>query len=1217
MGFYALPYQIDFKYIDDNVKALETISTLAKHNVLAIDTETTGLDPYTDRLLLLQIGTPEKKCFVYDMRYVSIEILRPFIENPKILHLLHNAVFDYKFIKCKYGVKINNIYDSMLAERLLTLGLYQEANLRYVIKKYLNYEVDKGIRNEFCYFNVKSGKFTEQQLTYAAHDVDCLYPIFMHQSDAIQRENLRDVCKLEFDLVSHIGDMELNGIKIDTDKWQEVIHTTRANIKTTTRNVLEMLSGGVKQQGLFGLPPINLDSQHQLLDALRNLGLPLEDTSEGTLQLFKHEYEVVREILEYRGYSKILSSFGDNILSLINPITGRLHAHFNQLVSTGRLSCSNPNLQQIPQKSQFRECFIAEDGKDLITCFEKSTPVITFTDPSKPLENIAVGERVYTHLGNFKPVVNKIVHTVKEYYELKLVCYNYVYKLTGEHPLFIKGRGWTKVSDCRPGDLVGYPLKSISNIEDLGLTGGYMWSPIESIKKFKGTIEVVNLEVAEDHSYCVPFMATHNCDMSQAELRILASYSNETVFKEAIKAGRDLHAANASFVFNVPYEEVLRDKKLPDADPNKHHYRSKVKAIIFGLCVAAGSQILLADGSTKPIEKIRLGDMIRNDKGEYEVIDVADKGSFACVDILTRSGHHLMLTASHPCLIRRDGEIFDCEPIFFQNNDELYVQIGDEFVFSKLVSTRFAGHFRVYDLSIDEHPYFVANGIVVHNCYGMSKYGLARRLNIPEEEAESLINLFFSKFPNAKRFLDRAAQEPIKYGYSTTISGRKRYYKKPDKYTMSESDYRSAINAIKRRGMNTPIQGCFAEGMHVFGAGYIENNVNKTKVLPVGAKKQLLSKGVFNGYKHVYEITTQLGFSLIGTYDHEISIFTDKGAVRWKKLGETLDTYLRFTAAPYKGSDQLISRALNTFNVKGRYLKDHIAFLYGFALANRINNSNSFKISANINDIIAVFKEQYAMLKVPRSLRTFKESEGIICIKVDSNVGNLVRYFRRNHTYFDNLILQSVFASRAKFLAGYMLTSMYAVKFENSKGLFIKTNTLAESRFIQQVLLSLGIISSSGRRDIMKGSIGCVISESFFEKLEKLVPFIKLEYEVEQSNVLIFKDRCINIEYKGETKVYDMVGASEPHTYICQGIYVHNSNADVIKKATCILGDRLEDYDAELVLQVHDEVVVEVAKDQAEEVAQVVSQSIIDGWDFYFKDVPMEADANIKSYWCK
>ena len=257
------------------------------------------------------------------------------------------------------------------------------------------------------------------------------------------------------------------------------------------------------------------------------------------------------------------------------------------------------------------------------------------------------------------------------------------------------------------------------------------------------------------------------------------------------------------------------------------------------------------------------------------------------------------------------------------------------------------------------------------------------------------------------------------------------------------------------------------------------------------------------------------------------------------------------------------------------------------------------------------------MLRVPKSLRTFKESEGIIGIKIDSNVGNLVRYFRHNHTYFDNLILQSSVLSRSNFLAGYMLTSMYLISFENKKGLFIKTTNLSESKFLQQVLLSVGIVSSSGRKDVMRGAVGCVISEGFFKRIEKIVPFIKLDYTEEQSEVSIFKDKCINIEYKGEMKVYDMIGVSDPHTYICQGIYVHNSNADVIKKATCILGDRLQEYNAELVLQVHDEVVVEVDEDQADEVAQVVSQSIIDGWDFYFKDVPMDADANINNYWCK
>ena len=172
------------------------------------------------------------------------------------------------------------------------------------------------------------------------------------------------------------------------------------------------------------------------------------------------------------------------------------------------------------------------------------------------------------------------------------------------------------------------------------------------------------------------------------------------------------------------------------------------------------------------------------------------------------------------------------------------------------------------------------------------------------------------------------------------------------------------------------------------------------------------------------------------------------------------------------------------------------------------------------------------------------------------------------------------------------------------------------SKYIQQVLLSTGVVASSSRADVIKGKIGCLISSEFTKTLSNGVGYIDINYD-RHVNVTNFADKVVSVEYIGKRKVYDFIGKRSPHTFVCQGMYVHNSNADVIKKAMCILGERLKNYDARLILQVHDEVVVEAKDDQADDVAKLVSSSIIDGWNFYFKDVPMEADANIKPYWEK
>jgi DNA polymerase-1 len=129
-----------------------------------------------------------------------------------------------------------------------------------------------------------------------------------------------------------------------------------------------MLSAGVAQASLFGAAEINLDSQAQVSDALKNLGVPIPDSTRGwQLQPLANDYPVVGKLLEYRSVTKSLTSFGENILEFVKPETGRIHADFRQIgAPTGRFSCSKPNLQQIPHGPEYRKCFRAEAGKKLI-----------------------------------------------------------------------------------------------------------------------------------------------------------------------------------------------------------------------------------------------------------------------------------------------------------------------------------------------------------------------------------------------------------------------------------------------------------------------------------------------------------------------------------------------------------------------------------------------------------------------------------------------------------------------------------------------------------------------------------------------------------------------------------------------------------------------------------------------------------------------------------
>jgi DNA polymerase-1 len=292
--------------------------------------------------------------------------------------------------------------------------------------------------------------------------------------------------------------------------------------------ISKTLSSTIDQTTLFGVSLLNLDSPIQLVKSLNTLGIPVESTDVKVLARYK-DNPIVKSVLDYRKYEKFITTYGEALISKIHPKTGRLHTDFTQMVSTGRLSSRDPNLQNIPKEQRYRACFVSAPGYKFVTS-----------------------------------------------------------------------------------------------------------------------------------------------DMSQAELRILAEYSRDPAFLEAYATGQDLHTRTACDMFDVTPEEVARDKKLKDNDPNKKGYRDATKAINFGLI------------------------------------------------------------------------------------------------------------------------------------YGLTEVGLARRLGCSEKKARNLIDKYFNKYRKIKEHLDKSGKFAVINRYSTTISGRKRFYKLPEP---SDPTFNKIRGSVERAGKNHPIQG--------------------------------------------------------------------------------------------------------------------------------------------------------------------------------------------------------------------------------------------------------------------------------------------------------------------------------------------------------------------------------------------------------------------------
>lgn len=328
------------------------VSSLEQQSIFAIDLETTGLDPIDSRILLCQIGVDDIN-YVIDVAKVPIEPLLPYLSHPRWTKIIQNSKFERRFFLNKYNTPINGVFDTQLAERLLRPDGYG-FGLDDLAEKYAGVKLDKSVRRSF--YERKNFRLTAEQLDYAAKDVEVLFPIMKAQRIKLEEHNMMKVANLEFELAQVVASMENTGTPINTELWRSKIKDYEIRHEESRLKMLDILYGSGKideQMGLFERGGINISSPKQLLEAFKKLGIDVEKTNEREISLIEHP--AAKELLNYRGLDKILTSYGSSFLDKIHPFTGRIHADFQQLgTETGRFSCKDPNLQQMPE--EFRGC---------------------------------------------------------------------------------------------------------------------------------------------------------------------------------------------------------------------------------------------------------------------------------------------------------------------------------------------------------------------------------------------------------------------------------------------------------------------------------------------------------------------------------------------------------------------------------------------------------------------------------------------------------------------------------------------------------------------------------------------------------------------------------------------------------------------------------------------------------------------------------------------
>ena len=364
--------ELYFELISDAESISKACESLKNEDYLGFDTETTALDPYDGVIRLVQLSNG-KNTFVIDLKPFTdlknspkLAPLREILSAPKPIKIAHNAKFDAKWVRHHFGIDVGGMFDTLIASQLIAAGDQDRRhNLAEVVSHFLGTELDKTEQVS----DWSADELSQSQVEYAAKDAAIMVDLREKIVERLKQDALIKTAKLEFDCVAAIAAMELNGFYLDEARWREQLEKVKVTQSKVALELQEMLSAGVAQGSLFGVAEINLDSQNQVTDALKNLGVPVPESTRGwQLQPLALEYPVVAKLLEYRGVAKSLSSFGENILEFIKPETGRIHSDFRQIgAPTGRFSSSKPNIQQIPHEEAYRRCFRAPDGRKLVT----------------------------------------------------------------------------------------------------------------------------------------------------------------------------------------------------------------------------------------------------------------------------------------------------------------------------------------------------------------------------------------------------------------------------------------------------------------------------------------------------------------------------------------------------------------------------------------------------------------------------------------------------------------------------------------------------------------------------------------------------------------------------------------------------------------------------------------------------------------------------------
>lgn len=366
---YTLNRNLLFKSPQIEVCTREDIEEfLSQNKEFGLDTETSGMDPFNDNLICIAIGNCEDQ-YLIDTRYDDWDFLKPYLESSDWLKILANAAFDYKFL-LKKGAVMNEVFDVITADLALNQDYQTYFNsLDKLLDQRLGIYISKDERSSFI--GMTNEPLTDSQIFYATEDVKHLIPLKYDLENEAKEKGMH-MLRLENAMSLVIADMEYEGVKVDVNKWMELAEIAETKRKEYVDlldkeiyndSKLHKFKAKYYQTNLFiddeDIRKIDVKwtSPKQVLNVLQTIVPDIKSTESEEVQDYVGRHSLIKTYSKFQEWGKKSTTYGRDFLKHLNS-DGRVRTEFFPVKSTGRMSSSKPNMQNIPKESIYRNCFV-------------------------------------------------------------------------------------------------------------------------------------------------------------------------------------------------------------------------------------------------------------------------------------------------------------------------------------------------------------------------------------------------------------------------------------------------------------------------------------------------------------------------------------------------------------------------------------------------------------------------------------------------------------------------------------------------------------------------------------------------------------------------------------------------------------------------------------------------------------------------------------------